>query len=252
MSNTTNKRKRSPSPEVIELLSSDEEGRRGGVEVGRGGAGGGGGGAAAASRQPGPEAPPAGRPQLEEVRGDLLEQHDVQYIAHQCNAARDATLLPHEAPKFRGAARTLAGKVFRKFPWSLICLGVPVADCKLRAGKATIHGDGVSQRFVVNLFGQLDKGWGNKQGKRRAAWAAGLRNDHGADDSKSRRLQFFTQALADFEAQALAAGVPLTSVAFPERIGCGVAGGNWAEYRAVIEGFQLRNPRVRVVLVRWG
>ena len=147
-----------------------------------------------------------------------------------------------------------AGKVFRKFPWSLICLGVPVADCKLRAGKATIHGDGVSQRFVVNLFGQLDKGWGNKQGKRRAAWAAGLRNDHGADDSKSRRLQFFTQALADFEAQALAAAPPAHVCCLPRA--------HWLRGRGrqlgrvpqspVIEGFQLRNPRVRVVLVRWG
>jgi len=42
----------------------------------------------------------------------------------------------------------------------------------------------------------------------------------------------------------------LESVAFPHSIGCGLAGGDWAAYRAAIERFAVRNPAISVVVVR--
>jgi len=58
------------------------------------------------------------------------------------------------------------------------------------------------------------------------------------------RLGWFEQALEKL------AMLGLESVAFPHSIGCGLAGGDWAAYRAAIERFAVRNPAISVVVVR--
>ena len=60
------------------------------------------------------------------------------------------------------------------------------------------------------------------------------------------------RALRDFEAQAHSpARPPLTSVAFPDKIGCGLAGGRWSDYLHEIEEFKRRNPLVRVIVIEY-
>ena len=44
---------------------------------------------------------------------------------------------------------------------------------------------------------------------------------------------------------------PLTSVAFPDKIGCGLAGGRWSDYLHEIEEFKRRNPLVRVIVIEY-
>lgn len=39
-------------------------------------------------------------------------------------------------------------------------------------------------------------------------------------------------------------------VAFPYGIGCGLAGGNWEEYRTVLEEFAEANPQYAIVIVK--
>ena len=66
------------------------------------------------------------------------------------------------------------------------------------------------------------------------------------------RLRWFKEALRDFEAQAHSpARPPLTSVAFPDKIGCGLAGGRWSDYLHEIEEFKRRNPLVRVIVIEY-
>ena len=65
-------------------------------------------------------------------------------------------------------------------------------------------------------------------------------------------LRRFKAALRDFEAQAHSpARPPLTSVAFPDKIGCGLAGGRWSDYLHEIEEFKRRNPLVRVIVIEY-
>ena len=39
--------------------------------------------------------------------------------------------------------------------------------------------------------------------------------------------------------------MPPASVAFPHQIGCGLAGGNWATYEAMLEDFAAAHPHIR-------
>ena len=43
---------------------------------------------------------------------------------------------------------------------------------------------------------------------------------------------------------------PPASIAFPEQIGCGLAGGNWSVYEAMLTKFAERNPHIRVIIAR--
>jgi hypothetical protein len=42
-----------------------------------------------------------------------------------------------------------------------------------------------------------------------------------------------------------------TSLAFPYEIGCGLAGGEWARFDAMISAFAASNPDIRVIIARW-
>ena len=88
-------------------------------------------------------------------------------------------------------------------------------------------------------------------------WSASISTFCCADgeliDSNVNRLRWFKEALRDFEAQARSpARPPLTSVAFPDKIGCGLAGGRWSDYLHEIEEFKRRNPLVRVIVIEDG
>lgn len=44
---------------------------------------------------------------------------------------------------------------------------------------------------------------------------------------------------------------PFRSIAFPSEIGCGLAGGSWPKYEAMIAQFALRHPHIEVNVVKW-
>ena len=86
------------------------------------------------------------------------------------------------------------------------------------------------RRTIVNMYAQFAPG---KAGR--------------GDDSAEKRLQWFRSCLRRV---GRLAGV--SSVAVPYGIGCGLAGGNWDDYEAELQGFAKAYPHLKVVLLwRW-
>lgn len=159
-------------------------------------------------------------PNLHHVRGDLLA-HDADYIVHQCNCRTTR-------------AWGLAYSLFGSFPHA-DTYTVPSDHPKLAPmspkrvpGTLTLHGGpGTGLRGVINLYGQ------DAPGKASAA------------ETKAQRLTWFTNALLQL------ADVPdLKSVAFPHGIGCGLAGGAWAQYEAALEAFAVLASETEVYIVQ--
>ncbi len=98
-------------------------------------------------------------------------------------------------------------------------------------GTIDILGDGITKRKIACLYGQYAMG---KPGK--------YHSDHGVSDSATDRLAFFASGL-----QHLAEAAP-ASVAFPFKIGCGLAGGNWKLYEAMLTTFAENNPGITVAI----
>jgi hypothetical protein len=72
-------------------------------------------------------------------------------------------------------------------------------------------------------------------------------------DLSAQRLRWFCDALTDLAAQLRRDDDDddaVTTVAFPWRIGCGLAGGDWHAYRAAIDAWATAHPRLRVRIVR--
>lgn len=131
--------------------------------------------------------------------GDITKVN-TKYIVHQCNCVTIRS-------------KNLAKTVFDAFPY---------ADCySIRKqndvpGTIKIFGNGKTERYVINLFGQFYPG---KAIDRK--------------DCKSNRLKWFHQGL--FEISKIE---NLESIAFPKGIGCGAAAGNWKDYLELIEKFE--------------
>ena len=81
--------------------------------------------------------------------------------------------------------------------------------------------------IVIGLYGQLDFGRPGRS----------LRTPKGRD-SAQLRIGWFKSALVHLEQFMRQRG--LDTVAFPYTIGCGLAGGSWPAYLAIIEAFAAR------------
>jgi O-acetyl-ADP-ribose deacetylase (regulator of RNase III) len=133
--------------------------------------------------------------------GDLLESKE-KYIAHQCNCLTTR-------------ASNLAQSVFSKFPYADIYASRKIADTP---GSIIVRGNGQDQRFVINMLGQLYPG--------RSKYP------DSSKDGFTARQRYFKSCL-----DKIALIPDLTSIAFPFQIGCGIAGGNWMQYRHMIKVF---------------
>ncbi len=138
-------------------------------------------------------------------KGDLLK-NDSQYICHQTNT---------KTTKGKG----LSEAMFKGFPWSDVYTsrGVYTDNKDRTPGTIEVRGDGKDKRFVVAMYAQRYPGppkWANDTVEMREAW--------------------FQQCLGLVETLKSTSDKPKT-VAFPERIGCGLAGGDWNHYLAYIE-----------------
>lgn len=72
------------------------------------------------------------------------------------------------------------------------------------------------------------------------AWCSYYKID-ASTDTAAKRLLLFRQALADLRTQ-LADHDDVASIAFPDHIGCGLAGGDWSDYMAEIKAFAASLP----------
>jgi O-acetyl-ADP-ribose deacetylase (regulator of RNase III) len=145
-----------------------------------------------------------------EVSGDLLDAPDA-YIAHQCNCVSTH-------------AGGIASAIFEKYPyantykeredlqpWQVVETAIAMF------GTIDVLGDGDNQRRVINMYSQLGPG--------------GV-VEKSTSDTAGRRIDAFEKCL-----YAIAKMVKGTTnvVAFPDHIGCGIAGGHWDTYRSLIK-----------------
>jgi O-acetyl-ADP-ribose deacetylase (regulator of RNase III) len=145
---------------------------------------------------------------IEIITGDLLTAPE-QYIVHQTNCVTTS-----------GAG--LAYYLFNKFPYADVYATRSKEDCNVntlrdKPGSIIVSGDGQDQRYVINLMGQLYPG---------GSW------DDMPEDNEEMRHKFFYNGLL-----RIAKLKDLKSIAFPWKIGCGIAGGNWEYYYGVLENF---------------
>lgn len=150
---------------------------------------------------------------LTEIKGDLLESKS-QYIVHQSNCVTKR-------------AKHLALSVFKKFPYADIYKPRAEGKYKDKPGSIIIKGNGADQRYVLAILGQFYPG----------------KSKYG-NDSPNMRLMWFKQGLKKIEKIE-----GLTSIAFPARIGCGAAGGDWKLYKKSIMDLAKKLPHVQFEII---
>jgi len=152
---------------------------------------------------------------LIEITSDLLTT-DIQYIAHQCNCISKRSA-------------HLSKSMFEEFPYADVYTGRSMPD---KLGTITVRGDGIDDRYVINMFGQFYPGR--------------VKYPKGSKDNSNIRINAFKSCLEEVE------NIPgLFEIAFPYKIGCGAAGGNWAIYNKMLEDFSERVfPFVDVCIVK--
>ena len=141
---------------------------------------------------------------IEIVTGDIFESKE-KYLLHQTNCVTNK-------------AAHLSKDVFSKYPWADIYARRYAEDIKDTPGQIMVRGDGADKRYVINLLGQY------YPGKPKFPTSA-------LDGTKVRE-KYFHQCLL-----RVAKIENLESVAFPWRIGCGAAGGDWEHYLGIITNF---------------
>jgi O-acetyl-ADP-ribose deacetylase (regulator of RNase III) len=152
---------------------------------------------------------------LKTITGDLLDATE-KYIAHQTNCVS------------RGMAAGIARDIFDKYPYSNIYANRTKNETP---GTIDIRGNGDDQRFVINMNAQHYPG--------------SSRYSESAIDDLEYRRKYFHQCLLKISKID-----NLESIAFPFKIGCGIAGGNWDHYLKMLETFAgyLAKKNVSVVI----
>lgn len=152
---------------------------------------------------------------IKQIDGNLLDS-TTKYICHQCNCVTNK-------------AAHLSAAVFARFPYTDIYANRTHPDIP---GTIIVRGNGADQRFVINILGQYYPGK--------------PRFPNSVKDGHLAREKYFQAAL-----EQIALIQDLESIAFPARIGCGAAGGDWDHYLAMIEKFAEKMNLVEVQIVSW-
>lgn len=144
-------------------------------------------------------------------------------IVHADLLTSNEQYIGHQCNCVSKSAAGLAKALFKKYPYANDYKNRKYADIP---GTATIHGNGKNKRFIVNLFGQFEPG--AVKSEPRTTW--------------------FRQALNQFASlvhdQHITFGLPYN-------IGCGLAGGNWAEYLTILDEFVKSNPNIQLTLYKY-
>lgn len=141
---------------------------------------------------------------IEIVTGSIFDAKE-KYLLHQCNCVTKK-------------AAHLSKDVFSKYAWADVYARRYAENLIDTPGKIIVRGNGLDQRYVINLLGQY------YPGKPKFPTSA-------LDGTKVREKYFHECLLRVAKIQ------DLESVAFPWRIGCGAAGGDWEHYLAIITNF---------------
>lgn len=144
--------------------------------------------------------------------GDLLESTE-KYIVHQTNVSS------------KGASG-IAKAIFTKYPYSNV---YKTRVSYSTPGEIQICGDvSKNERLVINLFGQYHPGPGE--------------SIIGDPDHFFVREAYFLSGL-----RKIMEIDNIESIAFPDHIGCGLAGGDWDHYKDMIEFFDFKINKIQNV-----
>jgi O-acetyl-ADP-ribose deacetylase (regulator of RNase III) len=136
--------------------------------------------------------------------GDLLYATE-PYICHQCNCTSV------------GNAAGIARVIFDTFPFADIYKDRDGIDTPGTIAVAKTPGGAAPS--VVNILGQFYPG--------------GLAYENSSIDGRQARRKYFKLALWE-----MAKTLKGRSFAFPWRIGCGIAGGDWGDYLGILKSFE--------------
>ena len=150
---------------------------------------------------------------------DTAEHSDALQWRHMDLTTSTDTYVVHQTNCISTTAQGLARQMFHVFAH---------ADCYAARrshsmpGTITVRGNGHERRLVVNMHAQIAPGGPRRSGQ----------------DTREMRERYFMQCLQQLEQhmRRLYHGRSVR-VAFPQRIGCGLAGGHWPTYRNMIQDF---------------
>jgi len=162
--------------------------------------------------------------------GDLLSAQE-ELIVHQCNCV------------YSGAGQGVAEAVFKRFPSADVYRERAIEGRPTDVpGTVSVHGR------VVNLYGQLlpgrpvddapPGGWPDTR--------TCLSIDQASEDTRAARFKWFEDCLLALD-RVLPGSGP-RSLAFPARIGCGIAGGDWSRYFGALRRLGVAHPDWRIVI----
>jgi len=143
----------------------------------------------------------SGERMLDIVTGSIFDSKE-KYLCHQCNCVTNRSA-------------HLAQTVFHHYPYADVYSTRKDPD---HPGSIIVKGNGDDQRYVIALFGQYYPGT--------------PKYPLSSLDGIKTREKYFHKAL-----MAVSKIPDLNSVAFPWRVGCGAAGGNWEYYLGTITNF---------------
>lgn len=161
-----------------------------------------------------------------EKQGDLLNSAE-EYIVQQCCCT---------ALKAHGLSATIAERWNSINPYihrrRLRYNWAKVEDRPIPGSIQVLKQD---DRSVICLFGQYIHG---KPGVYKDPASTGI------PDTYEDRFRYFQEGLEHITE------LRPRSVAFPYKIGCGLAGGDWKKYKQALEDWAKRNPSIHVVVYK--
>ena len=169
--------------------------------------------------------------------GDIFEAPGVDYIVHQTNCI---------VTEPKGLARSIANRIPSACTYAdrtPMKGGSRWATPETRAVPGTFEIRPVSPISVVALNAQWELGPAGKYNR--------VEIPNGVEkDTSENRLMWFETALMGFASHLRSVVRAPTTVALPRLIGCGLAGGDWKKYSAVIRRFaRASGPHVYVLVV---
>ena len=148
-----------------------------------------------------------------ETKGNLLDYANTHYLVHQCNCKTTNCL-------------GLAKVIFTKYP-----------DANTYINNSTRYPGNIDIiKPIINLYGQI------YPGKAKSS----------LNDSKQNRLEYFKTGLQNIYNQLNENKEVPINLAFPKNIGCGLAGGVWTDYQAILKEFEKNYENINILVVDFG
>lgn len=147
------------------------------------------------------------------VNGDLLNAKE-NYIAQQCNC-----ITVHA----KGLAKLIADKYSNGDFYShrkTINSRVAIPSDRDTPGTIKIS---KGKPNIIAIFGQ----WSH--GSIKSKWVDKYPKPNGSSETKEDRLNWFKQGIQEIEKKVK------EPIAIPYKIGCGMAGGSWTDYKKILE-----------------